>query len=462
MQQEGDDLELKILVFTKFFLTRVMIRVFLPDRGFAVACLNGPMDIHERMRAHEEFSGRCRKFVSTDAGGKGLNLQPCREVVNYGISWNPMRIKQRIDMVDRIGQTHTVRTINLLFVETVEFRVREVLEEELAAILRDVGVDKAGDVLDLTQGGQFFAVLYGDAILHPDVRVLTVENTIDHTREQSQTSKRSMSIPGSDNDLSPDKAQRMMPCPLSHWVKYMTAVCLQSADGSAVRRGIVWDLVWPDCQIASNVVFTINNLKDAPTARLLTLYASQVRGLAMRAPCLAPRQPVLRLAVSDLPAEPSEYWSLWQIRNHNGINNRWRVRSLLLYFFHRCPILVAPHVWGQLLTVSAIIQSHIVGEPAKHDLAVASDAAEIQGRSIYDEVLRVHHDWSSRERSKYALTTCRRAIERIDLSVMLAHRLAQIEEEECNWRNRLQSKTQITSETTPLIIVYFRKGAPGG
>ena len=152
LQQEESDPELKILVFTEFVPTQAMLRDFLTDRGFAVACLNGSMDMDERRRAQEDFAESARILVSTDAGGEGLNLQFCHAAFNYDIPWNPMRIEQRIGRVDRIGQTHAVRAVNLLFEETVEFRVREVLEERLAVILREFGVDKASDVLDSAQG----------------------------------------------------------------------------------------------------------------------------------------------------------------------------------------------------------------------------------------------------------------------------------------------------------------------
>jgi SNF2 family DNA or RNA helicase len=42
-----------------------------------------------------------------------------------------MRLEQRIGRVDRIGQEHIVRALNFVFEESVEFRVREVLEEKL-------------------------------------------------------------------------------------------------------------------------------------------------------------------------------------------------------------------------------------------------------------------------------------------------------------------------------------------
>jgi len=52
-----------------------------------------------------------------------------------------MRLEQRIGRVDRIGQAKTVRAINFVFENSVEFRVREVLEEKLAVIFQEFGID---------------------------------------------------------------------------------------------------------------------------------------------------------------------------------------------------------------------------------------------------------------------------------------------------------------------------------
>ena len=51
----------------------------------------------------EEFRTKTDVFVSTDAGGEGLNLQFASVVINYDMPWNPMRIEQRCGRVDRIG-----------------------------------------------------------------------------------------------------------------------------------------------------------------------------------------------------------------------------------------------------------------------------------------------------------------------------------------------------------------------
>jgi SNF2 family DNA or RNA helicase len=129
LQQEESDPELKILIFTEFVSTQEMLQQFLKERGFTVVCLHGSMNMDERTRVQGAFATNVRMLISTDAGGEGLNLQFCHVVINYDIPWNPMRLEQRIGRVDRIGQDHTGRAVNFVLQDSVEHRVREVLEK---------------------------------------------------------------------------------------------------------------------------------------------------------------------------------------------------------------------------------------------------------------------------------------------------------------------------------------------
>jgi len=45
----------------------------------------------------------CKVFLSTDAGGVGLNLQAASAVINFEPPWNPARLEQRIGRVHRLG-----------------------------------------------------------------------------------------------------------------------------------------------------------------------------------------------------------------------------------------------------------------------------------------------------------------------------------------------------------------------
>ena len=70
----------------------------------------------------------CRVFLSTDAGGVGLNLQAASAVINFEPPWNPARLEQRIGRVHRLGQAHPVHVVHLLTRDTIEERVWETLK----------------------------------------------------------------------------------------------------------------------------------------------------------------------------------------------------------------------------------------------------------------------------------------------------------------------------------------------
>jgi hypothetical protein len=63
----------------------------------------------------------CRVFLSTDAGGVGLNLQHAAStVINMDLPWNPAVLEQRIGRVHRMGQTRSVQVINFVAQGTIE------------------------------------------------------------------------------------------------------------------------------------------------------------------------------------------------------------------------------------------------------------------------------------------------------------------------------------------------------
>jgi hypothetical protein len=125
------------------------------------------MSIDERNDVLDIFRTVSDILISTDTGGEGLNLQFSNCVINYDLPWNPMKIEQRIGRVDRIGQQRDVIAYNFILTDTIEARVREVLEEKLAAILKELGVDKYADVLDGEAAEINFTAAYMRSIQNP-------------------------------------------------------------------------------------------------------------------------------------------------------------------------------------------------------------------------------------------------------------------------------------------------------
>lgn len=160
----SEDRNQKIIIFTEFVATQKYLQKLLENRGYTVSVLNGSMGIDERNEALQEFKNKTSIFISTDAGGEGLNLQFSNIIINYDLPWNPMKIEQRCGRADRIGQQRDVHIYNFIVADTVENRVREVLEDKLSVIFKELGVDKYSDVLDSEVAELDFTEVYMNSV----------------------------------------------------------------------------------------------------------------------------------------------------------------------------------------------------------------------------------------------------------------------------------------------------------
>ena len=87
--------------------------------------LHGGVSVRSRpalLRAFIEQKGPA-VFVSTDAGGVGLNLQVADVVINLDLPWNPARLEQRIARVHRIGSKRAVQELLLVTKDSIEERI---------------------------------------------------------------------------------------------------------------------------------------------------------------------------------------------------------------------------------------------------------------------------------------------------------------------------------------------------
>ena len=179
----------KIILFTEFVATQEAIQQLMEYNGITTTLINGSMSLEERNASLQQFRTDKQMLISTDAGGEGLNLQCAHIVINYDLPWNPMKIEQRIGRADRIGQTDDVQVYNFILKDTIENRVRTVLEEKLAVILQELGIDKLQDVLDEGTADMDFTKAYINSIILPkfqDLYVGEVEKTAQKQVDQFQ------------------------------------------------------------------------------------------------------------------------------------------------------------------------------------------------------------------------------------------------------------------------------------
>jgi superfamily II DNA or RNA helicase len=460
LQSEESAPELKALVFTEFVPTQEMLQQFLTERGFSVVCLNGSMDMEARRGVQEAFAKDVRILISTDAGGEGLNLQFCHVVINYDIPWNPMRLEQRIGRVDRIGQTQAVRAINLVFEDSVEHRVREVLEQKLAVIFQEFGIDKTGDVLDSAQASHMFDEMYVEAILNPERVEDSVENVTAKLEEQAREARTTSSVLGATDDLEPGQAQRLLAHPLPHWIERMTVSYMRANGGRAEKGNQSWNLTWPDGESYENVVFTAKEAEKIPAARHLTLEEPKIRGLALRLPRFAPGQPVPVVSIPGLSEEVRGIWSLWRIAIASMEWNRRRIMPLFLADNGTVLMPTARHVWDQLLVASTAVRSTPDNSISQTAFAHLQSAAAEHGKPIYDALVQEHHARIAREREKadYAFAARRKIIRRIGLPEVRGYRMNLLGDEERTFHEQLNLKAHACPEMVPLVVIRVDGG----
>lgn len=108
-------------------------------------------------------------LVSTDVLSEGQNLQDCGTIINYDLTWNPIRLVQRNGRIDRLGSPHNDITIHNMFPE-----------EELEALLHLIErlSNRISTIDDL---GLLDASVLGE-VVHP-----RTFNTIRRIREEDGT-----------------------------------------------------------------------------------------------------------------------------------------------------------------------------------------------------------------------------------------------------------------------------------
>lgn len=119
------------LVFTLFRSSQTEIMQGLAREGITATAYHGQLTRLEKDAAVERFRDSGGVLVATESGGEGRNLQFCRNLVNFDLPWNPMRIEQRVGRIHRIGQGREVRIFNLLMAGTLEEILFGVLERKI-------------------------------------------------------------------------------------------------------------------------------------------------------------------------------------------------------------------------------------------------------------------------------------------------------------------------------------------
>lgn len=472
LQREEDDSKIKVLIFTEFVPTQMMMAEFLRARGMSVVTLNGSLSMEERKRVQKSFAEDTRVMISTDAGGEGLNLQFCHIIINYDIPWNPMRLEQRIGRVDRIGQKKVVRALNLVFEDTVEHRVREVLEEKLNVIFEEFGVDKTGDVLDSAQAGKLFDQLYTGAINNPNTIDAEIEKALAQLKAQATESKGNKELFADNTPVDTTEAHKISLHPLPYWIERMTINYLKGNGGKATcNDDQIWHLQWPDGEEWQNSLFDKKLAEGYPSVEYITLDKPKIRGLLQSLPGWVPQQYTPKVSIPSIPSSVDGLWSLWQITiDTSGLAQTKSLKQTAYFPVYQTmegksfPA-TAKRIWEALLSNDAEIHKDTQLKDgnslySEHEevYEYAQQQAEEIGLDIFESLKNKYKDNLAQEKEKmeYAFKAREQAIERIGLPEVKTFRLNKLKQEKAKWLQSYTERKKVKPEMNALLILRVK------
>lgn len=120
----------KAVVFSQWTRSHELLIRRLKSRGIDHVFFHGSIPGPQRKDLIARFKDEsaCRVFLSTDAGGVGLNLQNASAVFNMDLPWNPAVLEQRIGRVHRLGQSRPVHVLNFIAQGTIEHGMLDLLK----------------------------------------------------------------------------------------------------------------------------------------------------------------------------------------------------------------------------------------------------------------------------------------------------------------------------------------------
>jgi len=156
----------KVIIFSEWVTMLHLIGKMLHECGIGYAQLSGQVAIKNRDKLVKKFESEpdCQVFLSTEAGGAGLNLQVADTVINFELPWNPAKKNQRIGRIDRLGQlSKNLTVINLITKNSIETKIASGLTLKQSLFDGVLNNENGPDVVDFSASGkaQFLKELEG-------------------------------------------------------------------------------------------------------------------------------------------------------------------------------------------------------------------------------------------------------------------------------------------------------------
>jgi len=450
LQADENAPSLKILIFTEFTETQRMLGEFLGSRGFTTVIINGSMTLDERNVSQNEFAQDVQILISTEAGGEGLNLQFCHVVINYDMPWNPMRIEQRIGRIDRIGQKKEVLAINMMISDTVECRVREVIETKLAIICSELGINKIGDILDSADIGKMFEGIYVESIKKEDVS--RMDSTFNELQSKLKTVCEYEKLYLPVEQVADGGVSDYIRHPFPFWVEQMVIGHICNMGGKAEKRLDGWTLTWPDGVKYQAVVFTADESERFPYAKFLSIGDKKVQAALDDLNRHSYNLQIDFLRINGLPETVVGIWSLWRFRISTARKIKTRILPLFVHDNGKVFPSTAKAVWDALITNEFSV------EKSTQDTNIIDrlfPIAEKTFEGIYHEMMELcsSEHKAACDKKEHMFESKQRAINKIGIENIRESKLKKLIAEKESWRKKMDSTQHLLPELQ-LISAY--------
>ena len=172
----------KIIIFSEWIKVHKLIGRMLRQNKIGFVELNGKVPVKSRGSLIKKFesSPECKIFLSTEAGGAGLNLQVADTLINFELPWNPAKKNQRIGRIDRLGQKSNSLTIyNLITRKSIEQQIAAglLVKQNLFEGVLDSG--SKTDYVDFSSKGRSQFIDQLEAFLSESQEVASNDTSLD-------------------------------------------------------------------------------------------------------------------------------------------------------------------------------------------------------------------------------------------------------------------------------------------
>ncbi|MDP2721230.1 MAG: DEAD/DEAH box helicase [Bacteroidales bacterium] len=147
----------KIIIFSEWVKVHKLIGRLLRENNIGFVELNGKIPVQSRGELIRKFetNPQYKVFLSTEAGGTGLNLQVADTLINFELPWNPAKKNQRIGRIDRLGQKSNKLTIyNLITRNSIEQQIASGLLVKQSLFDGVLGDDANTNFVDFSTKGR--------------------------------------------------------------------------------------------------------------------------------------------------------------------------------------------------------------------------------------------------------------------------------------------------------------------